>query len=94
MFRKFTGCTERRMGIRKIYQKGNFSVSPLLEIHWLGRTEVPANYYHRPLTGNVQEFLFFNLQTLDSNSPNSFMSTQYPYMVNSTCRNAEAIGGE
>lgn len=55
IFRKFTGCIERRMDTRKIYQKGNFLVSLLLDIHWLGRIEVPANYCHKSLTGNVQE---------------------------------------
>lgn len=91
-FRKFTGCTERRMDIRKIYQKGSLSVSPLLEVHWLGRTEVPAKYYHKSLTGNVQEFLVFVISNTLIQTPQipSWVHSipTHRFLVNTTCGNA------
>lgn len=57
------------MDIKKIYQKAVFSVSPLLEVHWSGIAEVPANYYHRSLTGNVEEYLFFKISKIVIQTP-------------------------
>lgn len=58
--RKFKGCKGRRTDVRRIYvRKVVFQFHLSWKVHWLRRTEVPPNYYHRAFADNVQNFLLF-----------------------------------
>lgn len=66
----------RRISARKVVFQFHLS----WKVHWLRRTEVPANYSRRAFTGNVQGFFFFSFFKI---SKTLIQSPQTPSWVHS-----------